>query len=160
MIRSYVEQQFPDPTQRFRFYLAVAAAAAMAFWLLVVQPLQTQNQQLTSKVVQLQKQRQWMAEGAAQVKASGGRSQSTTQLSQQQITQVARQLKVQVNRIQSKSSGQLQLQLNDAAFDKLVMLLDRLQRQGIFLAQVTFNAQKTPGVVDARLVLGEKDSNR
>ncbi|MBI2381365.1 MAG: type II secretion system protein M [Gammaproteobacteria bacterium] len=156
-LRDWYEQQSPRDR---RVLLVGAGALGLALlWLVVIKPF---GKYMSTTRLQVEGQREllgYMRQSAAQVLALRGQGGASGTLPggmslAQAVNQAATENGLTLSRWQPDGEHKLQLWLDDADFDALVIWLGRLESQyGARVDSIAVNQGEAPGRVKVRLAL-------
>ncbi|UCE89503.1 MAG: type II secretion system protein M, partial [Pseudomonadota bacterium] len=113
---------------------------------------------MEEEVAAKQKQLVWMQEATQQIQVlrrAGGGKRPTSAGSLLSLTEsTARQAKVAVKKVQDEGDRGVRVWLEEAAFDDVLLWLDRLQHEhGVLIQELSVERQASPGKVNGRAVL-------
>ncbi|MGB0467294.1 MAG: type II secretion system protein GspM [Pontibacterium sp.] len=138
-----------------RLSLALIIILCLSAWLFIWKPVNAKNEQLTSTLEQKVQLLNWMQASALKVKSNATtQKQFTTASLQQHLSRQAQRFKLKLSRIQTTSSGKVQLQMEQADFNNLLALINQLDSEGVTLEQLAINRKNNRGNVSARLTFG------
>ncbi len=130
---------------------------AVLVLLLIVMPAQRSVTAAEMKLAGKQNLLQWMKDNehlARQANSSSGSSRTSNQPLQTIVTSTAPSMGVTVKRFEPESDDKLRVWLEKVPFDKTVRWMNQLEsRYGIQIANVSVDAERTEGLVTAKIVL-------
>jgi general secretion pathway protein M len=145
---------------RERRLVQVAAIALVVFvpYQLIWVPITAGASAMEEEVAAKQKQLLWMQEAAQKVQSlrrAGGPRRPTSAGSLLSLTErTARQAKVAVKKVQDEGDRGVRVWLEEAAFDDVLLWLDRLQHDhGVLVKELSVERQTAPGKINGRAVL-------
>ncbi|MEO5341909.1 MAG: type II secretion system protein M [Gammaproteobacteria bacterium SHHR-1] len=147
-----------QPRERLSLLLAGLLIASVLVWQLIWVPLQTQLDKARTQVQAQQQLLAWMRQAAAQLKATDQAAEqqpdnsSTSLLSL--VDQSARSagLSQALKKIQPEGD-EVRVWLDQLDFDKAMLWLGALQRQGVSVSSLNAERAQAPGQVQMRLSL-------
>ena len=149
-----------SPREQIMLLAAGVAIVLGSIYALFLQPLYDGLEERRSRVEGNVNAIEWMQTAAGEalsLKGSGAASGGKVDTAQAPLTAVARIFReaglTAPNRVDPVGSNGARVQLAEVAFDKLIPVLDSLERQaGLKVKSLNVNAQR-PGVVSARIAL-------
>ena len=152
-----------QPQERLVLVLSAVILVGLLIYSLFWVPFTQEIAQKNKNVAEQQKTLEWMKETAAEVnhlKGSTG-NQPTTGSREALLTTVDRtakqiQLRTAIKRIKPDGNDKVQLWLEQAPFDRMVVWLDSLQNQNaITVDHITIDKQGASGEINARINLSK-----
>ncbi|WP_100642464.1 type II secretion system protein GspM [Alteromonas facilis] len=153
-------QRYKALTEREQWVLLLAAIVSVVglFYLLVWSPLQTSIAQTKAQVENQQELLTWVkasSQRAIQLRRSSGGAQGFTGSLPQAVNQTTSRFNIVISRMQPQGD-ELQVWVDEAAFDSLVDWLNALENMGITILQVDLTEADSPGQIKLRrLQLGK-----
>ncbi|AUM10983.1 type II secretion system protein GspM [Ketobacter alkanivorans] len=136
--------------------IGVLLVLVLAFLILIL-PAQRSVSEAEMKLAGQQKLMSWMKENeqTARMAAAGGSGRTKSdQPLQSIVTSTAPALGLTVKRIEPESDDKLRVWLEKVSFDKTVRWLHQIEsRYGIQIVNISIDADRTEGLVTAKLVL-------
>ena len=136
--------------------IGVLLVLVLAFLILIL-PAQRSVDEAEMKLAGQQKLMSWMKENeqTARMAAAGGSGRTKSdQPLQSIVTSTAPALGLTVKRIEPESDDKLRVWLEKVSFDKTVRWLHQIEsRYGIQIVNISIDADRTEGLVTAKLVL-------
>ncbi|MDP4530352.1 type II secretion system protein M [Alkalimonas delamerensis] len=144
-----------QPREQSLVLLCAIAIGVFLFYYLIWQPVHQSKARNQQALMQAEQQLDWLHSVLPQLQQAGtGVERSSGSLSQV-LTTSARQHGIRVSRMQPQNQ-QMQLVLDDVAFESLVRWLHALHYQhGLQLVNLDVSAASQPGVVQVRRILVE-----
>ncbi len=153
-----------QPRERVALLIGGVVLLWTIFYFMLWQPLMTARVEMRREVQQQRELLQWMRKAASEAKTlrgTVGQSGKTKGLGGQSLLSLVDQSAKQqglggaMKRVEP-DGGEVRIWFEGAAFDRLVGWLQKLVREnGVHVVSVTVERDETPGLVDARLRLGE-----
>lgn len=122
----------------------------------IFEPAAVYHDQAMLKQQKAAKDYAWLKAKEPQVRALKGQPSAQADRSKSLlsvINEVAKQAGLTVKRIQPEGNDKIRLWLEDADFNKLIQVLEQLQKQkGLMISEISTD-KKVPGTVDARITI-------
>lgn len=135
----------------------------LLLYVLVWEPFQTSSRRLRQSVAEQRADLAWMRQAAQEIKrlngAGGTQSTSDDRSLLTLVDQSARAagLGTAMKRVAPQGDDKLSAQLDSVEFDKLIPWLGTLEHDhAIVIASLSVDRTDTPGLVNARIVLGRR----
>lgn len=149
------------PRERLLVVAGGSFAALLILFLVVIQPLLTVHNHLSSEVRNERALLSWLGEAQARLQAAGPATAGLGHLPPGQsvfavVSSAAQSgpMAGSVQRVEQAADGGARLTVKGAAFDDLVRwLADLARNDGVTVAQATIQQAQSPGTVDATLTL-------
>lgn len=147
-----------QPRERTLISVGAAVLAVLFFYLLLWAPLHRELDRLRADTPKAAEQLAWMRSQAGRVNQL--RAQSPTQLKGGGLLSFVEQsatafnIKQNIKRVEPEGANAVRLVVDGVSFNNLVSWLGNLHKQGgVRVDNATFEAQASPGIVNARLLL-------
>jgi general secretion pathway protein M len=150
--------QSRSPREQMLVLAAVGVLVLLGFYLAVWEPLQQARKSTQAQVEQLQADLRWMQAARSRLQATpqsattASASTALPRVIEQSLSQAG--LSKAVQRIDARERENIRVIFDAVAFDDLMLWLSDLrQRYGVSVAQLSVDAARLPGQVNARIVL-------
>ena len=160
-MKQQLQQQFQQwwgGLQQREQHLVLVCAIAIGvflFYYLIWQPVHQSKVRNQQALHQAEQQLDWLNSVLPQLQQSSGSVERSSGSLSQVLTTSARQHGIRVSRMQPQNQ-QMQLVLDDVAFEQLVRWLHALHYQhGLSLVNLDVSAANQPGMVQVRRILVE-----
>ncbi len=155
-----MKQRWQALQQRERTLLSALAGLMLVtfVWLAVLQPLHTGVAQAQQRLESQQNYQRWLDRQAqlvyqARTLANNKQQGPAALISASELStflnSVTTELKLEITRIQPQNDAQV-LVFNEASFDAILTLIERLANRGVVIENLDVAATSTPGVVRIR----------
>ncbi len=149
------------PREQMALMLAAGAMFLFLLYLFAWQPFSDAVEQKRSRVKSQQLTLSWMQQQLPEIKALRGSGNNSNQRGSNEAlltlvdrTAKQRQLRQQIQRIKPQGDKTVQLWVEQASFDALLIWLGELtQQHGVQIDTLNIDRQELPGVINAKLVL-------
>jgi len=140
---------------------ATPVVILLILWILVIKPIIDTQDKLTRNIESNRVKLTWMQENAARtgnlnIATTNNAPKNKSQL-RQQMNRLLENHQLSVDRIQNINNTDVSYRLNNAKFSSVLALLDRIEKQGVKVAQIQISKAKLTGIVNTRLVVAFKE---
>lgn len=160
MIGSQLETQFRNLSRREQRILVILSPLmiALAVWLLLIDPLQTEHFQHQQALEKKQLELSWMQAASKRVAALRKKETSGKQPALDTLCrQLLREVKIKADTIQALNPNQLTIRAYEASYAATLLLLEHLERNHIQLDEVDISANSKPGRITLALKLSRQE---
>ncbi|MCV6591122.1 MAG: type II secretion system protein M [Marinobacterium sp.] len=155
MIKHQLQQQFQNLSRREQRLLTLASplVIALAIWLSLIKPLQTEQQRLQNQLENKQLELAWMQSASTRLEQLRQlQTDQTPAPLQQQLQQLLQRSGIRA-RLNAMPDNRMSVVASNIAYNSSLQLLQQLELNHIQLEQVEISASKRSGRVDLKLQL-------
>ena len=144
------------PREQLAMQVGTAAVLMLLVWLLIVAPMHVWSRDARADYVQQRDTLAWMEANRHRV---GGTTTSSERAAGESLLTLANRTAanhdISFRRYEPVGTDSLSVTLEATPFNAVVQWLGEMERSGVFASELSVRRRDEPGLVDARIVIGE-----